>query len=316
MCYSEDAMRLQERDIQIMIAIYRNEGILAVRHISQLFWPGKTLRAVQRRLSILIKNEYLGRPTRKDYKTRPIPEPVCFLDWKGILDVAQMMGVIIQPPKKINETNLRDLQIALRKQNVRWVREPRWSLLRHDIAVTDFRYGLESSIKKLQEYVLKNWLSDYVFRSDPDEVTYRIVSRDGSIISKKKNIIPDAYFEIIDQRQPEQEERLRARFLLEMDMATHDRNRFCNDKAIPGVAYIKSTAYRQRFGSNNGFWLVVCVSERRMKFLKNKVVEMTAGESNKFFFTTLNQATEEDILMAPIWLHGAGDQPRALLEMP
>jgi hypothetical protein len=309
-------MRLQERDKQIMIAIFRNEGILTVRHIFQLFWPGKTLRAVQRRLAILIKNEYLGRPTRKDYKTRPIPEPVCFLGWRGILVVASLMGVDVKQPKVITETNLRKLYKTLRDKGIRWVREPRWSLLRHDVAVSDFRYALEHSLQNMPAYRLENWLSDYIFRTDTDEVSYRVVNRDGSIVPKKKGVIPDAYFEIVDQNRLVQGENIRARFLLEMDMATHDRNRFCSDKAIPGVAYIKSAAYRQRFGSNNGFWLVVCVSGRRMKFLRKQVVERTAEESDKFFFTSLDQVLCEDILTTPIWLHGDGNQTRALLDNP
>jgi hypothetical protein len=307
-------MRLQERDKQIIIAIFLNEGILAVRQIFQRFWSGKTLRAVQRRLAILTKNEYLGRPTRKDYKIRPIPEPVCFLGWRGILVVASLMGVDVKPPKVITETNLRKLEKKLREKGVRWVREPRWSLLRHDIAVTDFRYALESSIQNLSSYSLENWLSDYVFRSDTDEVTYRIVSRDGSIISKKKGVIPDAYFEIVDEDMSVNGESIRARFLLEMDMATHSRNRFCNDKAIPGVAYIKSGLYKQRFGSNNGFWLVVCISTRRMKFLMKNVRERMGKDFQKFFFTTLNRVKEEDILTTPIWFHGQEKQPRALLD--
>jgi len=307
-------MRLQERDKQILIAIYLNEGIIAVRQIHECFWLGKSLRAVQRRLSILIKNEYLNRPTRRDYQTRPIPEPFCYLDWKGVLVVAQLMGVIVKEPKPITETQLRELQKELRKKGVRWVREPRWSLLRHDIAVIDFYYVLERSLQNLPSYTLENWLSDYDFRSDTDMVTYRIVNRDGSIVTKKKGVIPDAYFEIVDQNQSAHQKQLRARFLLEMDMATHDRNRFCSEKAIPGVAYIKSTAYRQRFGSNNGFWLVVCISLRRMKFLMRKVVERTGDEARKFFFTTLDQIKEEDILTSPIWIQGSDQQPRVLLD--
>jgi hypothetical protein len=228
--------------------------------------------------------------------------------------VAQLMGVIIPDPKLISETQLRELQKELRKKGVRWVREPRWSLLRHDIAVIDFRYALERSLQNLPSYTLENWISDYVFRSDTDVVSYGIVLPDETTVRKKKGVIPDAYFEIVDQNRRTQGENIRARFLLEVDMATHDRNRFCSEKAIPGIAYIKSTAYRQRFGSNNGFWLVVCISERRMKFLRRKVVERTGDEARKFFFTTLDQIKKEDILTSPIWFQSDDKQPRVLLD--
>jgi hypothetical protein len=86
-------MRFQERDGEILHAIYEYGGVLAGRQIKEMFWPDKSLRAVQKRLSKLHNHHYIARPTNHDWKTKPIPESVYWLDWNGAMWLAEQRGI-------------------------------------------------------------------------------------------------------------------------------------------------------------------------------------------------------------------------------
>lgn len=130
-------MRFQNRDAQILLKIYENDGVLAKRHIKKIFWPDKSRRAMEVRLSKLQRNDYIAWPTQEHHKTQPIPEPICYLGWRGAQFIAGLHGV---RASDINgsENQSRLFQKQLRDNGIRCFREPRWSLLRHDLAIVDW----------------------------------------------------------------------------------------------------------------------------------------------------------------------------------
>jgi hypothetical protein len=101
--------------------------------------------------------------------------------------------------------------------------------------------------------------------------------------------------------------------LLELDRGTEDNPRFVREKVLPGLAYLRSEAYRNRFGSNSGRWLVVTTSERRVTNMRRQVEAATVGEAVPFYLTTLEQATAGNVLFDPIWVRPGLNQPGALL---
>ena len=60
----DPGMRFQDRDFEIIQTIYNNDGVLAKRQLHQLFWPGNSIRAMEKRLSKLNHGEYLAWPSR------------------------------------------------------------------------------------------------------------------------------------------------------------------------------------------------------------------------------------------------------------
>ena len=52
-------MRFQERDGEILQAIYERDGVMAKRQLKTLFWPEKTDRAMEKRLTKLYRLGYL-----------------------------------------------------------------------------------------------------------------------------------------------------------------------------------------------------------------------------------------------------------------
>jgi hypothetical protein len=118
-------------------ALHEHDGLLAKRHLKAMFWPEATWRAMEMRLSLLYHQGYLDWPTREQFRTKPIPEPICWLGWKGISWIAGgLAGDMVwnNPP---GEAQLRKLAVRLRQYGIPWLREPRWSQLGHDLAVVD-----------------------------------------------------------------------------------------------------------------------------------------------------------------------------------
>ena len=86
-----------------------------------------------------------------------------------------------------------------------------------------------------------------------------------------------------------------------MDNATHADTKFAREKVAAGAAYIKSPAYRKRFGYNAGHWLVVVKSEVRLQNLL-RVAEQVAGDAcDLFSFATLEDVRQHNLLLDPIW---------------
>ena len=305
-------MRFQARDYEILKAIYESDGVLAKRQLQQLFWSGMTPRAMEKRLAKLYYEGYLAWPSKEHWRSRPIPEPICWLDWKGILVVAGKRGVVIEPPDGINENKLRKLEKVLRDQGIRWTREPRWIQLEHDLAATDFKLSIEKAVAKSRSLLLAKWITDGTFRTDMDVIEFEIKGKNGENRTEKKGICPDGYFEIVDEKRKINGTPARARFLLEIDRSTHDNPSFGREKIVPGVAYIKSPAFKRRFGYNSGRWLIVTTGNTRMKNLMQQTLQLVGSFSKTFLFTTFDQLTNKNILTEPIWTQPGSNQPLAL----
>ena len=84
-----------ERDDRILRAIQEvGDGVLARRHMKELFWPDKTKRAMQKVLSRLYGSGYIDRRTVHYPRiSKPRSEPVYWLRWRGILRVVEQMGI-------------------------------------------------------------------------------------------------------------------------------------------------------------------------------------------------------------------------------
>jgi len=305
-------MRFQVRDGAILQAIYDYDGVLSRRHLKSMFWSTTSLQAMERRLSLLYHNRYLDWPSKEQRGTKPIPEPIVWLGWKGILWIAGCNDVAIMPPTNENETQLRSLNRKLRERGIRWLREPRWSQLEHDLMVVDFRLTIENATSKLPSLSLNEWIPEGEFLSHTDVIEYTFNGYDGKLRWMRKGVRPDGYFVVVDEFRHIQGTPARARFLLELDHATYDNARFGREKALPGVAYIRSPAYKGRFGYNSGRWLVVTTGSVRMKNLIHQTQQVLGKAAKVFFFTTFDMIETKNILIDPIWWQVDGGEPISL----
>ena len=294
-------MRFQKRDGAIVSTIYEYDGVLARRHLTAMFWPDTTLRAAQKRLAKLIDDGYLVRPTLHQRKTQPIPEPIYWLGWRGILWAAAQQGIEVDPPANHGENQLRKLRNRLLEHDIHWLREPRWIQLAHDLAVVDFRLTVTQATKGIATLHLEEWIHESRFRSDGDSTEYFVPGPRGEETRARKRVYPDSYFVVVDTQREAQGEMSLARFLLELDNATHSNSRFGREKVVPGIAYINSEAYKTRFGDNSGRWLVVTTGKIRMKNLMRQAKQVAENGADTLLFTTSDHLQAGNILTEPVW---------------
>ncbi len=305
-------MHFQERDGQILQAVYDYDGVLARRHLKTMFWPDASWRAMEMRLSLLYHQGYLDWPSAVQWRTRPIPEAVCWLGWKGALWLAGRVGADAPAVATPSETKLRQLSRDLRQQGIRWLREPRWHQLSHDLTAVDVRLAVEKSVSQIPDLEIEKWLAEGAFLVHTDTVEFQIPTAKGTAKKVKRGIRPDGYFALIDKHRQSQGLPARARFLLELDMATHDVGSFVIEKAIAGWHYIQSPAYKTRFGDNSGCWLVVTTTETRRKHLMYHIQQALKANAAAFLFTNFSQLKDVNVLSAPVWWQVGRDKPISL----
>lgn len=310
---SHPGLRLQARDEEMLNSIYEYGGVVAKRQLKHIFWANKTYRAMEKRLSKLYRGGYLDWPVKEDWRLYPIPEPVCWLGWKGALLLGESRGLQVDAIHKTNENQFRRLDGQLRKQGFHWMRKPRWIQLKHDLAVVDFRLFLEKSLRNCPHLILSGWLHEGVFCSQMDIMEYEVEAQGGPLRKVKKGVCPDAFFVIDDEQRRQRGQPYRARFLLELDNATHDNPSFGLEKSLPGSAYIHSIAYKKRFGHNSGRWLIVTTAgERRMENLMRQTEEKVGHRAELFFFTTFDRVKAANLITADIWIQGGSRKPVSL----
>jgi hypothetical protein len=257
---------------------------------------------MEKRLSKLHLGQYIDWASVAQRKLYPVPEPVIWLGWKGALYLAGRLGMEVHQPVKSNEYHLRQLEKNLRENGFSWLREPRWSQLKHDLTVVDVRFWIQESLRENSALKFEEWKNESTFKSDPDRIDFQVKSREGEIIHRRKGVCPDGFFTLIDLKRQEQGEACQARFLIEIDLATHDTPSFGIEKAAAGAAYIKSKQFQTRFGSNTGRWLIITTGEIRMRNLIQQTKErVSEDERNLFFFTTFNHMKDSNFFTSPIW---------------
>lgn len=269
------SMRLTPRDQRILEALHAFDGMLSFRQIQRMYFTGES--QAEQRMKLLYQNGYVDRPNQD--QRRRLSEMIYWLDRKGAEFVAS-----------INGSTLTEFG---------WRKEPRWFQVDHDIAVNNFRLDMIEACSKTPDISLETWTPESEFWAYPDTVVYKYSNRDV-----RRKIRPDGFFMVTVGDT-------RIRYLLEIDRSTEDNPRFLREKILPGLAYLKSEAYKQRFGHRSGRWLVVTTGERRMENMIHQARRVNT--KGLFYFTTNEQICSETILKTPIWRRVDRDEPVPLL---
>lgn len=256
-------MRLTERDRNILQAIHAYDGVLSFSQIQRLFFTGKS--QAEQRLKLLYQHRYLGRPDQD--QRRRLSEMVYWLDRRGAELVASLSGISVT--------------------EMGWRKEPRWFQMEHDLAVNNFRLDLQQACQNASEVNMERWVPESEFWAFPDQITYNYGNH-----HLKRFIRPDGLFILTFQKN-------RIRYLLEIDRSTEDNPRFLREKILPGLAYLKSPEYEQRFGHRSGRWLVVTTGDRRLNNMLTQA--QSGGAQGLFYFTTYGRLSAQTILFSPIW---------------
>lgn len=275
-------LRLTDRDIRILECIHAYDGMMSLEQIDGLFFSGKGRTQPRHRLRRLYDHGYINKPNSQSIHQVPLGASIFWLGKKGAQVVAAVRGQTLA--------------------EFHWRKTPRYSQVAHDLAVNDFRIIISSASDKDQQISLTDWQPEGEFLANPDTVWYELPNSQR----RKRQIRPDGFFTLqhLYHSSP-------LAFLLEIDMATEHNPRFGREKVRPGVAYLKSNVYQQRFGLRYGRYLVVTTGEQRLQNLKAQTER--DGGAGIFYFTTFEQVTSESVLSQPIWYLAGDQQPQSII---
>ncbi len=292
-------MQFQQRDSQILTAIYDYGGVLSRTQIKEMFWLDKSWRAMEVRLAKLRAAGYLAWPD-SNHRQNSIPASIIWLAAKGVLLVARSRGIETNLPASQNENNLRKFEKVLRKEGITWTREPAWSKLGHDLTLVDLRRAIEKGVGSTPGVRLGEWIGEHAFRSEPDRITYQ-VTRKGLAKTFTREVIPDGYFTLVDISRQLEGKPHQARFILELDMATHSNPNFGRFKVAPYAAYVSSKSFMERFGGRTARLLVITTGATRMKNLMAQGRSHAGLKVSLFYFAVIKDILASNPISNPIW---------------
>ncbi|MEZ4672597.1 MAG: replication-relaxation family protein [Anaerolineae bacterium] len=176
----------------------------------------------------------------------------------------------------------------------------------HDLMATTLRLRLETALRQQPECELVEWLSGRLLAADSDSIAYTL-PLDGRQVKKTRRIVADSFCVLSCGGSI-------SRFPIETDHSSLSQTRILKEKIHAGLAYIHSPQYRKRYGDNQGRWLFVMESEKRLKNLQALVLrELGKVAASAFYFTSFEAVKTQNVLTDPIWwLGGAAQTPQAL----
>lgn len=280
---------LTQRDIEILSTIHAYDGLMSLKQLWRLFFPNCSSDVQpRRRLRDLCNNGYLTMPiTEEALRWVPLGETIYWLDRNGASLVAGLQGQSLS--------------------RFKWSKKPRFSQIAHDLRVNDFRIAVRETCQLKPDLYLETWIPESEFSIQPDRISYETSA--GKKASR--TIRPDSYFTI--ERQPQFGSNKPFSFLLEIDMGSEDNPRFAREKVRPGIAYLKSSKYAERFGQPYGRYLVVTSGERRMTNMKAQTERNGGG--GLFYFCTFADMAAEFVLTSPIWFLAGHEERRSIIPM-
>ncbi len=275
-------MRLTERDKTILQTIYEFEGLISKKQIAMLCFGGNEDWA-KKRMRLLFENGYVRQPDATSMHRVPIGEWIYWLDHLGLETVAGLLG-----------------DDPLYTDKARTV-APQWGKIEHNLAINDFRLKVLATIANSPFLILDQWVNEKTLNHWGDEVTWTPPNGRPA----KKRFAMDGFFVVRSRKK------LYA-YLLEIDKGTHSNPAFVDEKVRPGVVYLTSPLYEQRFGVKYGRYLVVTAGGKRLENMMKQTERVQGGEA--FYFTTFAAVSPETVLTGPIWRKPGTDNPFALIQ--
>lgn len=279
-CTSSTAppIRVTPRDRDLIHTIYTHR-VLRRDQIERLYFPSKN--TANARLAKLNQHGYLCRRRLPVEYGQGSSQWLYLLGSRGANLVAQVEGIDLE-------------QLAWRRSH----NHVSTMFLEHTLMVNDIRIAMQLGANRAG-YRIERWLREEELKAQPDRVW--IETAPGQ--RREVALVPDGYFALAFGQR-------RAHFFVEADRATESNGRWAQ-KVLAYLAYVRSGAYARRYGTDCLRVLTVTTSQQRLHNLL-RTTRKTGGGS-MFWFTTMDRATPEQMLQAPIWRIPGQEAPSALI---
>jgi len=269
-------IRIQPRDMRILIAVGCEYRYLTTRQIHTLFFGG-SMSQTRLRLTKLYHNGFLDRVYRPT--TQGSGEAIYCLDRKGADVLASELD--IDRGEMFWQGRTRHLS-----QNS----------LEHALRVIDFRLAVNIACDRTElASVAGDWVDEQILRDLKQQV--RVPSASDPDSHTECSIVPDGYFCLEFVNGVSQS------FMLEIDMGT-ESNRRIGLRVRAYREYLRSGKYAELFGNNSFKVLLVTTSPNRSENLMRTARQ--AGDKTMFWFTHFSQYAQDgglvpEQLMERIW---------------
>lgn len=269
-------MRLQSRDMEMLMAVGCEYRYLTSRQVHLLFFGG-SMSQTRLRLTKLYHNGYLDRVHRPTAKGSA--EAVYCLAKRGADTLAAKLDIdraklYWQGKKK-----------ALSQGS-----------LEHALRVNDFRVAIRAACERTgAAEIAGEWIDERLLRDLKQKVRIPLPSDPDSYVDCP--LVADGFFGLGFGNGSCQF------FMLEIDLGTESNSRFAL-KVRGYREYLGSGKYSEVFGRESFKALVVTTSPQRAENLMRTARK--AGDRNTFWFTDFSQYTQgkelhPERLMGPIW---------------
>lgn len=296
-------LRITERDLAMVYGIYAYRA-LDSDQLQRLFFPakGENQRSRQvhcrQRLSLLFHHGYVMR-TERAIKPSDGRKPLIYsLDKKGAELLIQYGGI------DLDEFNWRP------RDSVVDTGDP---FLEHLLQTNEVRIALTLAAPVANAEVVR-WVDDKTLRSRHWKDYVTLSTEQGT--AQKVAIVPDGYGQLSSFNQ--HKEQANDYFFFEVDLGTStgwasdSQQRSWGRKIRAYLEYYTSGMYQARYGTQSLRILTATTSERRLRHLMAWTER--AGGKSRFWFTTLAEIKQHNILTDPIWqIAGRGQQQHCLL---
>jgi hypothetical protein len=267
-------MRLEKRDKLVIMAV-NDCRILRQDQVQRWLFPSRNTAQV--RLQLLWQHGYLRR---------------VFLPVRGGIQTSQILYLVDTLGVELlrDEFGYDDSQLRYSRQSIL---TPRF--LEHTLGLSEIRVAVELACRQ-NNYQLKKWLDEKAMKSDYDRVQFK-----NTLVP----VLPDGYFIVslpngIDNH-----------FFVEYDNGAEGM-KFLNRKLMAYQAYFLSGKCKAHYGTDRV--RVLMIAEGGQTRLKN-LINLTSKFSaiRWFWFTSLSQLAQTDILTGPIWSRADTPLPLCLI---
>lgn len=276
--------RLTDRDKEIVRAVYTHRA-LTTPQVHMLFFPSSggvkkasSATRCQHRLKLLFHYGFLYRDAQPQRITEGRKPLVYFLDEKGEKLLADELGV----ERSEIDWHPRDNDVG----------DP---FMEHLLATNDVRVAIEVAAER-NGWVIEKWVNERDLKSKQMKDYVEITGPRGG--KSRAAVVPDGYFQLgVGERI--------GHFFLEVDrrtvtgQASKWERRDWARKIRAFLAYYRSGMYHERYGTKSLRILTVTTGDRRLSNLK-RITEEVGGKA-RFWFSTFDRITPEDVLTTPIW---------------
>ncbi len=275
---------MRARDREVLLALYTSRALTTTQIDALLFngpWPSVTTQKkptrCQKRLQGLFHHGFVARSEQLQTLTDGRKPLVNMLSCEGWESAAQLLYA--DAPYEWSDDKM-------------LVSSP---FLVHLLATNDVLVSITVAAKK-RGWLVKKWLGEHILRGPQLKEVVIIRGPKGGM--DKAAVVPDGYFRLVTHADA-------YNFFVEMDRGTETAEagqwgrRDWERKILAYLAYYENGKYEQRYKTKDLRVLVVTTGERRLAHLK--AVTEAAGGFGWFWFTTIRQVMEGDVLTGPMW---------------